>query len=237
MMGWWWSLISNDKYIEYDLDPRLVKMCFCKASLVNISKSYKKFHVLCGLWKENFWKVYDHWPLKHAHGPIADYIPDIKTERTSSVFSETLHNGGLLWGAWQDANNSWWPKYLGGLFDRSKEFNRRRCKVSTRPGNFDDNRKINRHKNFSHLILFKQFKFLSIIFYVSYLSPPVPYIVPILFSLIIIIGSIGNLLVVLVIYLNKTMRNNTNILILNLAVSWKWEIYSIKSFRASSFEL
>ena len=48
---------------------------------------------------------------------------------------------------------------------------------------------------------------------------PVPYLVPILFSLIIIIGAIGNILVVLVVALNKTMRNNTNILILNLAVS------------------
>ena len=47
----------------------------------------------------------------------------------------------------------------------------------------------------------------------------VPYLVPIIFSLIIIIGSIGNILVVLVVALNKTMRNNTNILILNLAVS------------------
>ena len=42
---------------------------------------------------------------------------------------------------------------------------------------------------------------------------------PILFSLIIIIGAIGNILVVLVVALNKNMRNNTNILILNLAVS------------------
>jgi len=47
----------------------------------------------------------------------------------------------------------------------------------------------------------------------------VPYLVPILFSLIIIVGSVGNILVVLVVSLNKTMRNNTNILILNLAVS------------------
>ena len=47
----------------------------------------------------------------------------------------------------------------------------------------------------------------------------VPYLVPILFSLIIVIGSIGNILVVLVVALNKNMRNNTNRLILNLAVS------------------
>ena len=53
----------------------------------------------------------------------------------------------------------------------------------------------------------------------SLLLPSVPYLVPILFSLIIIIGSIGNILVVLVVALNKNMRNNTNMLILNLAVS------------------
>ena len=47
----------------------------------------------------------------------------------------------------------------------------------------------------------------------------VPYLVPILFSLIIVVGSVGNILVVLVVVMNKTMRNNTNILILNLAVS------------------
>ena len=46
----------------------------------------------------------------------------------------------------------------------------------------------------------------------------VPIIVPILFTLIIIIGFIGNLLVILVVILNKTMRNTTNILIFNLAV-------------------
>jgi hypothetical protein len=47
----------------------------------------------------------------------------------------------------------------------------------------------------------------------------VPIIVPILFTLVIVIGFIGNLLVVLVVLLNKTMRNTTNILIFNLAVS------------------
>ena len=47
----------------------------------------------------------------------------------------------------------------------------------------------------------------------------VPFLVPILFSVIIIIGFIGNLLVVFVVTLNKNMRNTTNLLILNLAVS------------------
>ena len=47
----------------------------------------------------------------------------------------------------------------------------------------------------------------------------VPLLVPILFSLIIITGFIGNLLVVCVVCFNKNMRNMTNLLILNLAVS------------------
>ena len=46
----------------------------------------------------------------------------------------------------------------------------------------------------------------------------VPIVVPVLFTLVIVIGFIGNLLVVLVVLLNKTMRNTTNILIFNLAV-------------------
>ena len=46
----------------------------------------------------------------------------------------------------------------------------------------------------------------------------VPILVPILFSVIIIIGFIGNLLVVLVVLLNKNMKSTTNLLILNLAV-------------------
>ena len=49
----------------------------------------------------------------------------------------------------------------------------------------------------------------------------VPIIVPILFTFVIVIGLVGNLLVVLVVLLNKTMRNTTNILIFNLAVSSK----------------
>ena len=47
----------------------------------------------------------------------------------------------------------------------------------------------------------------------------VPFLVPVLFSFIIILGFIGNLLVVFVVLLNKNMRNTTNLLILNLAVS------------------
>ena len=51
------------------------------------------------------------------------------------------------------------------------------------------------------------------------LSKIVPVLVPILFSVIIVIGFIGNLLVVFVVTPNKNMRNTTNLLILNLAVS------------------
>ena len=67
---------------------------------------------------------------------------------------------------------------------------------------------------------------------------PVPYLVPILFSLIIIVGSIGNILVVLVVILNKTMRNNTNILILNLAVSIYKENHFLldKSFAQNNYQ-
>ena len=46
----------------------------------------------------------------------------------------------------------------------------------------------------------------------------VPILVPVLFSIIIITGFIGNLLVVCVVALNKNMMNTTNLLILNLAV-------------------
>ena len=51
------------------------------------------------------------------------------------------------------------------------------------------------------------------------LTAVVPIIVPILFSLVIIIGFLGNILVVTVIILNKTMRTQPhNLLIFNLAV-------------------
>ena len=51
------------------------------------------------------------------------------------------------------------------------------------------------------------------------LTAVVPIIVPVLFSLVIIIGFLGNILVVTVIILNKTMRTQPhNLLIFNLAV-------------------
>ena len=49
----------------------------------------------------------------------------------------------------------------------------------------------------------------------------VPIVVPIIFTLIIIVGFVGNLLVVLVVILNKKMRNTTNILIFN-SVPYKY---------------
>ena len=51
------------------------------------------------------------------------------------------------------------------------------------------------------------------------LTAVVPIIVPVIFSLVIIIGFLGNSLVVTVIILNKTMRTQPhNLLIFNLAV-------------------
>lgn len=43
--------------------------------------------------------------------------------------------------------------------------------------------------------------------------------VPILFSLIIVIGVIGNMMVVIVLLIDKSMKNHTNILLLNLAIA------------------
>ena len=48
----------------------------------------------------------------------------------------------------------------------------------------------------------------------------VPFLIPILFSIIIITGFFENLLVVCVVTRNKNMRNTTNLLILNLGVSF-----------------
>ena len=63
--------------------------------------------------------------------------------------------------------------------------------------------------------------------HLRFLMTIVPIVVPILFTLVIVIGFIGNLLVVLVVVLNKTMRNTTNILIFNLAVT----IHLVKVFK------
>ncbi|BET01552.1 receptor [Nesidiocoris tenuis] len=47
----------------------------------------------------------------------------------------------------------------------------------------------------------------------------VPIVVPILFGIIIVLGLIGNALVVIVVAANAQMRSTTNILIINLAVA------------------
>ena len=58
----------------------------------------------------------------------------------------------------------------------------------------------------------------------------VPFLVPVLFSFIIILGFVGNLLVVFVVLLNKNMRNTTNLLILNLAVCKEMFYYAALRF-------
>ena len=57
----------------------------------------------------------------------------------------------------------------------------------------------------------------------------VPFLVPILFSIIIITGFFGNILVVCVVTRNKNMRNTTNLLIINLAVSFNKHIHLFES--------
>jgi hypothetical protein len=47
----------------------------------------------------------------------------------------------------------------------------------------------------------------------------VKIVVPIIFSLIAILGFAGNMLVIIVVSFNHQMRNTTNILILNLAIA------------------
>ena len=62
----------------------------------------------------------------------------------------------------------------------------------------------------------------------------IPFVVPVLFSFIIIVGFLGNILVVFVVVLNKKMRNTTNLLILNLAVSYLFSLFFLKSYKISS---
>lgn len=51
------------------------------------------------------------------------------------------------------------------------------------------------------------------------LEAVVSTVVPILFSLIGIIGFVGNILVIVTVLFNQQMRNTTNLLILNLSVA------------------
>ena len=57
----------------------------------------------------------------------------------------------------------------------------------------------------------------------------IPFLVPVLFSFIIIIGFLGNILVVFVVLMNKKMRNTTNLLILNMAVSYLFSLFFVES--------
>ena len=65
----------------------------------------------------------------------------------------------------------------------------------------------------------------------------VAIVVPILFSIIVVVGLVGNALVVLVVALNKTMHNTTNILIVNLAVSDLMFIVFCVPFTATDYFL
>ena len=61
----------------------------------------------------------------------------------------------------------------------------------------------------------------------------IPFLVPVLFSFIIIVGFLGNILVVFVVLLNKKMRNTTNLLILNMAVSYLFSLFFLESLKIS----
>ena len=65
----------------------------------------------------------------------------------------------------------------------------------------------------------------------------VSIVVPIFFSLVVFVGFFGNLLVILVVLLNKQMRNTTNLLILNLAVGDILFIVCCVPFTATSYAL
>ena len=65
----------------------------------------------------------------------------------------------------------------------------------------------------------------------------VSIVVPICFSLVVLVGFFGNLLVVLVVTFNKQMRNTTNLLILNLAVADILFIVFCVPFTATGYAL
>jgi hypothetical protein len=65
----------------------------------------------------------------------------------------------------------------------------------------------------------------------------VSIVVPIFFSIVVVIGFFGNLLVVLVVTFNKQMRNTTNLLILNLAVADILFIVFCVPFTATGYAL
>ena len=63
----------------------------------------------------------------------------------------------------------------------------------------------------------------------------VAIVVPIFFSIVVVVGFCGNLLVILVVLLNKQMRNTTNLLILNLAVGDPLFIICCVPFTATTY--
>jgi len=63
----------------------------------------------------------------------------------------------------------------------------------------------------------------------------VAIVVPIFFSIVVVVGFCGNLLVILVVLLNKQMRNTTNLLILNLAVGDLLFIICCVPFTATTY--
>lgn len=69
------------------------------------------------------------------------------------------------------------------------------------------------------------------------LEQMVSIIAPIFFSVVILVGFFGNLLVVLVVTFNKQMRNTTNLLILNLAVADLLFIVFCVPFTATGYAL
>ncbi|KAF6198963.1 hypothetical protein GE061_006986 [Apolygus lucorum] len=63
----------------------------------------------------------------------------------------------------------------------------------------------------------------------------VPIVVPILFGIIIVLGLIGNALVVIVVAANAQMRSTTNILIINLAIADLFFIVFCVPFTATDY--
>jgi len=63
------------------------------------------------------------------------------------------------------------------------------------------------------------------------------FFVPIAFAVILVIGLIGNILVIIVVYANPQMKNTTNLLILNLAVADLLFVLVCVPFTASDYVL
>ncbi|CAG0918674.1 unnamed protein product [Notodromas monacha] len=74
-------------------------------------------------------------------------------------------------------------------------------------------------------------------FEIDDLKPIVAIVVPILFGIIVIVGLIGNFLVVVVVAFNQQMRSTTNILIFNLALADLLFIIFCVPFTATDYAL